>query len=316
MSKEQKNILVIGGSYFIGRTFVEFISANRDVNLVVMNRGNRPLYMDNVTEIKADRHNAEQLGYLFRRRRWDGIVDFCGYSPDDIKQVIPFLSRSDVAHYIFISSAAVYAPTLKLPVKENEAKLSGPQPHLGPASDYGFNKYIAETALISGCRNAGVPYTILRPTIVYGPYNYAPREQYFFDLILNNSHVSIPDPDLSLFQFIHVNDIAKIIASCLGNGVTFSKEYNLSAPELVSYGRLVDLLSRIIGRLVNRRTMTIYQIDQERIPLPFPLDCHFIFDGSSISRDLEFEYTELSKGMQQTFEWYRSTARPKKTGAI
>jgi nucleoside-diphosphate-sugar epimerase len=315
MNTERKHILVIGGSYFIGRIFVESFSKNHNVELVLMNRGNRPLHMNNITEIKADRHNTGQIESVLRMRRWDGIVDFCAYSPDDIHTLFPFISRTD-AHYIFISSAAVYAPTRSLPVKETEEKLSGPQPHLGPASEYGFHKYLAETAVISGCRKAGVPYTILRPTIVYGPYNYAPREQYFFDLILNGSPVVIPDPDLSLFQFVYVKDIAAIIASCLKNTVTFSREYNLSAPELISYARLVDLLGRIIGKTMDIRRMTSYQIDQERIPLPFPLDSHFIFDGSSISRDLEFRYTGFSEGMQQTFEWYRSVRKSRPTGEI
>ena len=29
---------------------------------------------------------------------------------------------------------------------------------------------------IAVCKAAGIPYTILRPTFIYGPFNYAPRE--------------------------------------------------------------------------------------------------------------------------------------------
>jgi len=314
MNAERKHILVIGGSYFIGRSFVELFSETHDAELFVMNRGNLPLNRAGVTEIRADRRNAQQLGAALGMRRWDGIVDFCGYSPDDIRALVPFLSRSGAGHYIFISSAAVYAPTFDLPVKEDGAKLDGPQPHLGPASEYGFNKYLAETEVIQGCRSAGIPYTILRPTIVYGPYNYAPRERYFFDLILSGSPVVIPESDLPLFQFVYVNDIATVIASCMGNAVAFSRAYNLSAPELISYGRLVDLLGRIIGKTVNIRRMSIGQIDRERVPLPFPLDCHFIFDGGSISRDLGFGYTDFLTGMQRTYEWYRSAEKSRTNG--
>lgn len=309
MRSGQKNILVIGGSYFIGRSFVEFMAENHDGNLFLMNRGNRPLNINGITEIQADRHNAKQAGAVLQMHPWDGVVDFCGYAPDDINRLIPFLSRSTIAHYIFISSAAVYAPTRDLPVREDAFKVEGPQPHLGPAADYGFHKYLAETSLIAGCRNAGIPYTILRPTIVYGEYNYAPREQYFFDLILSGRPVVIPEPDLSLFQFVYVKDIATIISGCLGNRETYAKAYNLSAPELISYNRLVDLLRRIIGRTVRKEAMPIDRINQEGIPLPFPLDCHFIFDGSRISRDLAFEYTGLLEGMQQTFAWYRTIER-------
>jgi nucleoside-diphosphate-sugar epimerase len=56
-----KNVLVIGGSYFVGRVFVEEISKEPGYSIHVMNRGNIPMRLKEVHEIKADRQNVNQI---------------------------------------------------------------------------------------------------------------------------------------------------------------------------------------------------------------------------------------------------------------
>jgi nucleoside-diphosphate-sugar epimerase len=114
----------------------------------------------------------------------------------------------------------------------------------------------------------------------------------------------IPDNDLPLFQFVSVWDTARMIALCMGNPDTYNKTFNLSAPELVSYGRLVEILEEIIGRPVSKRFMTVAEIDRQRIPLPFPLDSHLIYSGDLIQQVLNFTYMSLTDGMQRTYDWY------------
>jgi len=50
------------------------------------------------------------------------------------------------------------------------------------------------------CQDAHIPYTSLRPTIIYGKYNYAPRETYFFDLVKKGGMIVLPDEDLQMVR--------------------------------------------------------------------------------------------------------------------
>ena len=52
-----RNILVIGGSYFVGRVCVETLASDPDNRITVVNRGNRPMGQPGVTEIVCDRHD-------------------------------------------------------------------------------------------------------------------------------------------------------------------------------------------------------------------------------------------------------------------
>lgn len=300
-----KNILVVGGSYFLGRVFVEDLARESDWSIHVVNRGNRPLNMDGVQEIVADRSDTERLKDIIPRLDWHAVVDFCAYIPRDIKNFIGVLPIGSVNQYIYISTTSVYKDTLILPMKEDSAKLTGPQPELGAAAaNYAFNKWQTEEALMEQCRESRIHYTSLRPAIIYGKYNYAPRESYFFDLINQQKIIVVPDNNLALFQFVSVWDVARIILLCLENEKVFDQAFNAAAEELICYGRFVDVLREITGKRMAVRPKSIAVIDQERIPLPFPLDSHLIYSGNLIQKVLGFEYTPFVDGMKKTYEFY------------
>jgi nucleoside-diphosphate-sugar epimerase len=299
-----KNVLVIGGSYFVGRIFVEALASNPDYRVVVVNRGNLPLEMEGLQEIVCDRNQTAQLKASLPSRSWNAVVDFCGYTPKDVRDVVLALPPDSVGQYIFISTTSVYAPTRALPIRENGTKLSGPQPELGPAADYGFQKWLSEQTVATHARQLDFPFTCLRPSIIYGQYNYAPRERYFFDLIDRNQIIILPENELALFQFVSVWDVAKIISLVMDNPETFGKSFNLAAEELISYARLVEVLEAVTGKPIQTRTLPVPEIEAKRIPLPFPLDGHLIYSGELARQTLGFQYTSFTAGMQKTYDWY------------
>ncbi len=212
----KKKILVIGGSYFYGRVFTETIVRNEGCRIVLVNRGNNPLKIKGVEEIVCDRRDISGLKTLLPKVEWDAVIDFCAYTPQDVQPLLAELSKK-LAHYILISTVSVYGPSRDLPIMEDSAKLTGPQTQLGPAGRYGYDKLLAEQFVTDHCLQQKIPYTILRPSIIYGKYNYAPRESYFFDLIASEKTVVLPEGDLSLFQFVSVWDAAEILHLCIGN---------------------------------------------------------------------------------------------------
>lgn len=303
-----KNILVIGGSYFLGRVFVEELVKESDFSIYVVNRGNRPLNIKGVHEIVSDRNDTERLREVIPIIDWHAVVDFCAYLPRDIRNLITVLPDNSVNHYIYISTTSIYEDTLVLPVKEDSPKLTGPQPELGPAAaNYALNKWQAEVELMGQSRKRDIRYTSLRPAIIYGKYNYAPRESYFFDLVRQNKIIVVPDNNLALFQFVSAWDTARIIILCLGNEEVFDQAFNMAAEELISYGRFIDVLREVTGKRMAVRAKSIEAINRERIPLPFPLDNHLIYSGTLIQRVLGFEYTPFVEGMKKTYEHYATS---------
>ena len=86
-----------------------------------------------------------------------------------------------IKQYIFISTCSVYDPLGNSVKTESDPMLSNFAG--GVISDYVMKKCLLEIELVNICKEKNLPYTILRPTFIYGPFNYAPRESYFIKLI-------------------------------------------------------------------------------------------------------------------------------------
>ncbi len=307
MDRIKKNILIIGGSYFYGRVFTETLARDGGYRIRIVNRGNNPLNIAGVEEMVCDRTDMPGLKKCLSKVKWDAVVDFCAYTPRDAQCLLSALNKRFVKHYILISTASIYRPTLDLPVTEGSAKLTGPQPELGPAARYGYDKVLTEQFVTAHCRQHRIPYTFLRPSIIYGKYNYAPRESYFFDLIAGGKPVVLLEGDLPLFQFVSVWDAVDILLLCIGNPKVFNRAFNLSGPELVSYGRFIEVIKSVTGLEMPIRNMSATAIDEQRIPLPFPLNGHLIYSGLQVGQTLGFSYTPFSEGIKRTWEWYRQS---------
>ena len=299
-----KNVLVIGGSAFTGRVFSIMASRNGGFELHVVNRGNHAIMLDRVHEYKCDRHDAEKIPDLVPDIHYDALVDFCAYGPGDIESVVASIG-SRISQYIFFSTASVYLPCDG--IADENTPLSKMSPLLtDPVSSYIRGKVMLEKELIESCSKAGIKYTILRPVFIYGPFNYAPRESYFIELITKKQAVPIPIDATARFSFVYVLDIADILMMSIGDERAYGEVFNLAAQEAVTYELLFSEFEKLNDEPFEKREVTVAQAERENLPLPFPLSGDALYDGSKFTKRFSYEYTPLSKGMEKTFNTFRS----------
>jgi nucleoside-diphosphate-sugar epimerase len=98
-------ILVLGGSVFVGRAMVDAAHA-LGAGVTVFNRGVSAPPPEGVTHVVGDRTDPADLEQL-RGRRFDLVVDTCGFVPADVAGSAELLADS-CAHYAFISSINVF----------------------------------------------------------------------------------------------------------------------------------------------------------------------------------------------------------------
>ncbi len=260
--------------------------------------------MPAVAEIKGDREIGEQVAQRIPPRDWDVVVDFCGYAPAEIHSLLDNINGT-IGHYIFISTTSIYDPAAPVPVVETAAKVSAPQPELGPFADYGYQKWLAEGAVDTICRAKNVPYTILRPTIIYGRYNYAPRESFLFDQAVTGRPFVVPEDPHVFYSFVWVEDLAQILIAALENPRLYGKAYNVASEEFFSYATVVDVIEEVTGRAIQRRTASMDEIIEKQIPMPFPPDMHLLYDGKQLNQLLSYAHAPLLVGMARTWTTYQ-----------
>lgn len=296
-------ILVIGGSYFYGRVFV--MEAAKEHDVTVVNRGTYSMESFGVTQVTGDRGDASLWQAV--TTDYDVLVDFCGYKEGDVANVLEHIAGR-IGHYIFISTVDVYQRGLS-GYKEESTPLETRR-FPGEAGEYITGKVALERELAQVCGQRDIPYTILRPAILYGPFNYAPRESVFIQLMVQQGLLPRITGADGRFQLIYVKDAAQAVIKCMGNDKAFGQSYNLCGDEVVTYDMLADVLIKGAGKIEKDRKetpirelpMTVQEAEQQGLPLSFPVtEAETELCSNEKSKaELSMEYISLEEGMART----------------
>ena len=326
-------ILVIGGSYFYGRVFV--MLASKEHNITVVNRGTYSMADFGVNQVKGDRRDASVWRQC--RENYAVVVDFCAYNEGNIAFVLENIAGR-VSQYILISTVDVYRRGTGL-VKDENAPIETRQ-FPGEAGDYIAGKVALEAELREQCGNRGIHWTLLRPAILYGPYNYAPRESLYIQMAVQQQILpEIIDAD-GRFQLVYVKDAAQALLNCLGNPKAFGQAYNLCQDGSLNYQEFSFLLkqaAKVFAAESASETgkdssaerkpvfeknpepekepavipMTVSQAQAQGIPLPFPVHAEEteMYSNEKSKRELGLGYTSLTEGITRTYRAFAGVFR-------
>ncbi len=303
------NLLIIGGSYFLGLAFAE-AAYHAGHSLYVLNRGNRPLGVSSIPEYHADRRDATALeafpaGAEGKPLHFDAVVDFCAYQSGDIRLMAEHLNAS-FDQYIFISTSDVYRKGSGQVLRE-DAELES-RDFGGDAGAYILGKVALERELaeLTSASDCNFHSTIFRPAFLYGQGNYAPREVLYFQWIHQSRQVLHPRDGEGFFQMVSAEDAARAILLSCGNEVCYGKAYNLAAPTLYTYESYEELLRKATGVDFGLAPVTVAQALQDGLPLPFPLSKaeseHY--DGSAVTA-LGLTYSDPVPEFTKLWELYQ-----------
>jgi nucleoside-diphosphate-sugar epimerase len=292
-------LLVLGGSYFAGRIFAMRARKDPGYEITVLNRGRFALGFSNVEELRCDRRDIDGMKKLLRGRSFDAVVDFCAYEPGDISLVFSALNQG-IGRYVFLSTASVYEISPYFPKTESSPLVEAER--ADPASRYVWKKLGLELELERACNKNGASFTILRPSFIYGPFNYIPREAFYFERIAKDMGIHVPEPCLALFQVVYVEDVAEAVILCLGNEKAAGGVYNLAAPEILGYPSYMETLRQISDKPFRTVSIPVEKVHTLKIPLPFPLESHELCSGLKIERELGLAYTPFMAGMKTSYE--------------
>lgn len=199
-------LLILGGTIFLGRHLVE-TAQQRGHEITLFNRGqhNADLF-PNVEQLRGDRNG--DLSAL-QGRRWDAVIDTCGYVPQIVRRSAELLADS-VEHYTFVSSLSVYADFSQPGIDENApvGKLDDPSVEQITGESYGPLKALCEDASESAM--PGRVFNV-RPGLIVGPYDPTDRFTYWPVRVADGGDILAPSrPDYPT-EIIDVRDLAEWI---------------------------------------------------------------------------------------------------------
>lgn len=210
-------ILIIGGTIFLGRHLIEAALA-RGHQITIFNRGHHhPDLYPEVEKLRGDR--SRDVAAL-HGRRWDAVIDTCGYVPGVVRKSAQLLGNA-VEHYTFISSCSVYA-NFDLAATDEHAPVStitseqlseAEKINTGEratAITYG-EMYGALKALCERAAEEAMPGRVLnvRAGLMVGSYDYSDRFTYWVHRVAQGGEVLAPGQPDRRVRIIDVRDLAE-----------------------------------------------------------------------------------------------------------
>ncbi|HEX5715323.1 MAG TPA: epimerase [Thermoanaerobaculia bacterium] len=231
-------LLLLGGTRFVGRHFAEEALA-RGHDLTLFHRGQtNPGLFPGARELLGDRDLALPSG---RWRRWDTVLDFCGYVP---RQVRKAAAEIEADRYVFISSISVYADfsvrglTEDSPVKQ-PPKGQERTEEVTPAT-YGWLKALCERELDESRS------LIVRPGILVGPHDYTGRFTYWPWRVAQGGEVQAPGRPGRPVQLLDARDLAGWLLKMVEKGRTGT--FNAPGPgRVLTMGELLETCREVTG---------------------------------------------------------------------
>jgi 2'-hydroxyisoflavone reductase len=202
-------LLVLGGTKFLGRAAVEAALARGD-EVTLFNRGEtNPELFPEVEKLRGDRDG--DLSAL-EGREWDAVIDPSGYVPRIVRASAELLQGS-VGHYLYVSSASVYAEPYVAGFDETAPTLELEDPETEDVgSHYGALKAACERVVAGIFPDA---HTNVRAGLIVGPHDGSGRFTYWPLRISMGGQVLAPGPPEGLVQFVDVRDLgAWLVEAC------------------------------------------------------------------------------------------------------
>lgn len=177
MSYHNKNLLVIGGTGFIGEAF-SINALLHGYSVTVLAKGNKESYRrsENIEYLTADITDFDSLSSVLSNKRFTHVINLGGYinhssfqkGGDEVidqhygavKTLVQCLDWGVLECFLQVGSSDEYGQA-RAPQAESEEEL--------PISPYSFGKFAATHFLQMLHRTEGFPAVICRLFLVYGP---------------------------------------------------------------------------------------------------------------------------------------------------
>jgi nucleoside-diphosphate-sugar epimerase len=232
-------LLVLGGTEFVGRAFLEEAVA-RGWPVTVFNRGtHRP--PDGVTALRGDRLAEGGLAAL-GEGEWDVVVDTWSWAPSAVRDAAHALVGR-VDRYVYVSSRSVYAqPPPPGSAGAEEAPLVEASPDDGEG-DYARTKAGGELAALA---EFGERALLVRAGLILGPYENIGRLPWWLNRIARGGPVLAPGPADAGLQYIDVRDLAAWSLDTAERQVGGAYDL-IGPPGLTTMRELLETCARVTG---------------------------------------------------------------------
>ena len=308
-------LLITGGAGFIGSNFIHLIIKERSdyrvVNVDALTYcGNLPNLSDIENDpqyrfVKADITDADTMNELFKKEKFDAVINFAAESHVDrsIDNPSIFLKTNILGTQVLLDFSLKYQVNRFVQISTDEVYGSLPKSGyftettpLAPNSPYSASKASADLLARSYIHTYGMDIVITRCSNNYGPFQFPEK---LIPLMITNALEDKPLPvygdGMNIRDWIHVEDHCQAILSVLEKGEK-GEIYNIGGSnEWTNLSLVKQLLS-----LMNKPESLIKFVKDRP-----GHDRRYAIDSSKIHKELSWQpQYGFEEGLKHTVHWY------------
>ena len=301
-------VLFIGGTGNIS-TSVSKLCIEKGIDLYLLNRGKRETELPGAKLINGDISNLEQVTLLLKEHKWDAVVNWIAFHPDDIKRDINLFSNK-TKQYIFISSASVYQKPPSHPV------ITESTPLYNPYWDYSQNKIACEERLNLEYRDKDFPVTIVRPSLTYDtviPLILGGWTEYtVIDRMKKGKKIFVHGDGTSLWIVTHAEDFAKGFVGLIGHQQAIGHAFHITSDEILTWNQIYEAVAEASGveaNIIHISSDFITQVDNSLVgSLLGDKAYSVIFDNTKIKTFVPGYNAVIpfNQGIKRTLSWFEA----------
>lgn len=241
---EKETVLVTGAAGFLGGRLVEVLHLS---GIVTPRAGIRKwssaarIARFPVDMAMCDIMNPAQIEQAMEGVDW---VIHCAYTDErqiiveGTRNMLEAALRAGVKRFVFVSTAEVYGNAVSGNITEAHApQISG--------WEYPDGKIEAEHLCMEYYKK-GVPVTILRPSIVYGPFSLTWVVGYALRLLSGNWGLFQEYGD-GTCNLIYVDDLVSAILLAAYNDAAVGEIFNVNGPDVVTWNQFFQKFNLLLG---------------------------------------------------------------------
>lgn len=300
------NVLIIGGSRYLGRAIAENFIRKGSYHVCTMNRGRHENPPGIEKAFLCDKQDRDAFGKVLRDRAWDVMVDTV-LQDGDLEFLIETLG-TDVGHFIHVGSIGVYGDARRIPVPEWLPMQL--QPEDGSAEELIFNYKIRQDQLLLRAYNEKkFPMSILRMSNVYGRGDIpldgiGGRSKLYFQKMLRGESVEVSENGRALLQPGHVKDLGRAFLACAERSESIGQVYNICGEWSLMLKDYIRLIGRILGKPAKLEFVSREELARRYGKADDFVCQHMCSDITKAARDLNWRpEIPLEAGLRDNFAW-------------
>ena len=322
-----KNILICGGSGFIGSNFIKLVIKDncKIINLDLLTYAASPKTLseltkkNNYTFIKGDIGDKKKLKLIFKKYKPLLVINFAAETHVDrsIDSPNKFVNTNILGVFNLINHSMEYWKKIKkkefkfVQVSTDEVYgsvekgSSTESSNIIPNSPYSASKSSADHLAFSFYKTYNFPAIIARSSNNYGPYQFP--EKLIPLIILNaleNKNLPIYGNGKHIRNWIHVEDNVEALKKILIKG-KIGNIYNVGGDKEINNIVLVKKICKILDKIKPRENKEKYESLIRFVTDRPGHDKRYSLNSNKIKKELKWKpKIDLNLGLKLTVDWY------------